>query len=185
MANFNIAFEKTMKHEGLYSFNIYDSGGETYRGISRKYHPEWRGWTIIDRTKPHINHKELDYLVKSFYREHYWNPNLLDIFPQDIANEMFDTGVNLGRRAATRFLQQALNFLNKNEQLFPDLVEDGIVGPKTLKALEIIHNRKETKLLLKIMNVLQGNYYLSYMKKSPIQEIFARGWFTRVEISKE
>ena len=185
MANFDTAFEKTMKHEGFYSFDKHDIGGETYRGISRKYYPEWKGWLIIDEQKPDINREELDPLIIAFYRKHYWNPNLLNAFPQDVANEMFDTGVNLGRRTAAKFLQQALSFLNKNEQLFPDLVEDGIVGPKTLKALEIIHNRKETKLLLKIMNVLQGYHYLSYMKKSPIQEIFARGWFTRVEISKE
>ena len=185
MTNFSTAFEKTMKHEGYYSFNKYDAGGETYRGISRRYYPKWKGWLIIDKQKPNINHKELDPLIRAFYRKHYWNPNLLNAFPQDVANEMFDTGVNLGRRTAAKFLQQTLNFLNKNKQLFPDLVEDGIVGPKTIEALKIIHNRKETKLLLKIMNVLQGYHYLSYMKKSPVQEIFARGWFTRVDISKE
>jgi len=184
MADFNIAFEKTMEHEGLYSSNKYDFGGETYRGISRKYHPEWEGWATFDKQRSNINHGELDHLVRSFYKEHYWDPNLLSSFPQDVANEMFDTGVNLGRRTAAKFLQQALSYLNKNEQLFPDLVDDGIVGPKTIKALNIIHNRKETKLLLKIMNVLQGYHYLSYMKKSPTQEVFARGWFKRVEISK-
>ena len=185
MANFDVAFEKTMKHEGFYSFDKHDAGGETYRGISRRFYPEWKPWTIIDKQKPNINHQELDHLVKSFYKKHYWNPNLLDMFPQNIADEMFDTGVNLGKRTAARFPQQALSYLNKNEQLFSDLVDDGIIGPKTLEALEIIRNRKETELLLKIMNVLQGNHYLSYMKKSPTQEIFARGWFTRVKISKE
>ena len=37
MADFNIAFEITMGHEGGYSFDKDDAGGETYRGISRRY----------------------------------------------------------------------------------------------------------------------------------------------------
>jgi len=37
-------------------------------------------------------------------------------------------------------------------------------------------------ILLKIMNVLQGMHYISYMNKSPVQEKYARGWFGRVSL---
>jgi hypothetical protein len=35
------------------------------------------------------------------------------------------------------------------------------------------------------MNILQGNHYLEFMSKSPIQEKFAYGWLDRVEFLKK
>ena len=95
---------------------------------------------------------------------------------------MFDTGVNLGVKRAAKFLQRALNYLNRNEDLFPDLVDDGIIGNKTFSAMLRIATEKDGEVLLKIMNVLQGMHYLDYMKKSPTQEKYARGWFKRVSL---
>ncbi|GAJ23902.1 unnamed protein product, partial [marine sediment metagenome] len=36
--------------------------------------------------------------------------------------------------------------------------------------------------LLKVMNILQGMHYIEYMRKSPTQEKYARGWLKRVKI---
>lgn len=41
MAEFNIAFQKTLTHEGGYVNDPEDSGGETYKGISRNNHKNW------------------------------------------------------------------------------------------------------------------------------------------------
>ena len=43
MANFDEAFALTMKSEGGYANNPNDTGGETYKGVSRKNHPKWNG----------------------------------------------------------------------------------------------------------------------------------------------
>ena len=48
MANFIKSYEITCKHEGGYSFDPDDAGGETYKGISRRFNPQWSGWKIID-----------------------------------------------------------------------------------------------------------------------------------------
>lgn len=48
MAYFGDAFKKLSIKEGGYVNDKDDAGGETYRGISRKYNPTWQGWTMID-----------------------------------------------------------------------------------------------------------------------------------------
>ena len=41
MAEFSEAFTQTAAHEGGYSNDPLDRGGETYRGIARVHHPDW------------------------------------------------------------------------------------------------------------------------------------------------
>lgn len=192
MANFISAFNITMKNEGLYSNDRDDIGGETYKGISRIYNPSWEGWRIIDKLKRKNNFheeisksKRLNDLVMLFYRQMYWDKLLLDnINDQQIAEKLFDISVNMGTYRSSLFLQQALNFLNRNEKLYPDLVEDGIIGRKTLSSLDIYLKQDDYSFLLKILNLLQGNHYLNFMRKSPRQEKFARGWLNRITIRK-
>lgn len=189
MADFEKAFNMTMGHEGGYVDDPTDTGGETYRGIARRYNPSWSGWSIIDDEKGKAafpqqlgSNGTLQYSVQCFYKEKYWDVNCLDEFSQDLSNEMFDTGVNMGTVRAAKFLQRALSYLNRNEKLFPDLVDDGIIGDKTFSAMIRIAHEKDGEILLKVMNVLQGMHYLDYMKKSPTQEKYARGWFKRVSL---
>lgn len=192
MADFDKAFNKTMANEGGYSFDPADVGGETFKGISRVYHPQWPGWKIIDSAKSssdfpkNLNSDEdLQQMIRAFYKKNFWDTIQLDeIDSQKIGEELFDTAVNMGISRAGKFLQRALNYLNKNEELYDDLDDDGKVGEKTLDALDIILERGEEALLYKILNVLQANHYLEYMYKSPTQEKFARGWFSRVEFLK-
>jgi lysozyme family protein len=171
-------------HEGGYANDPTDAGGETYMGISRVYNPSWYGWGIIDEAKgdnfPSCldNDEELQDAVEDFYKDKYWDVNRLDQFPQAVSNEMFDTGVNMGISRAAKFLQTALNYLNRNGSLFSDLVVDGKIGPATLRAFNTVE--KDADIIVKMLNTLQGNHYMEYMSKSPTQEKYARGWFKRV-----
>lgn len=186
MANFDEAFDITMGHEGGYSNDPHDAGGETYRGIARNYHPSWSGWNVIDDTKPNIDDDELDPYVREFYEANFWDRLRLDDFDdQDVANEMFDTAVNMGVSRAGKFLQECLNYLNRNEALFNDLVVDGKIGPASLAALNEIESNGDEYVLLVMLNVCQGRHYMEYMRKSPTQEKYARGWFSRVSLEKE
>jgi lysozyme family protein len=192
MALFEIAYSKTAGHEGGYSNDSTDAGKETYQGISRRYHPTWAGWIIIDKLKQEsgfpdtvYSNKQLESRVSVFYKQHYWDVNLLDeVSSQLIADEMFDTGVNMGVQRAVKFLQRALNLLNKNGLIYNDIVEDGKMGPNTLKVLKHCLDYRGDEYLYKIMNILQGNHYLEYMNKSPKQEKFAYGWLNRVTFKK-
>lgn len=193
MADFSEAFNIVMEHEGGYSNDKIDAGGETYRGISRVYHPSWGGWHTVDaaKSKPDFpdslkNNNFLNDYVRSFYRSYYWDIILLDRFEsQLLANEMFDIGVNMGTSRAVKFLQKALNYLNKNGTVYDDIVEDGDMGSNTLSAMRESIAYRGDEYIYKIMNILQGNHYLEYMKKSPIQEKYAFGWLKRVSFIKE
>lgn len=104
MANFDSAYSRTCKFEGGYANNKNDSGGETYKGISRNNNPKWAGWAIVDSYKKKSNFpKNLDSdtklqaLVKTCYKENYWNPIWGDkINNQKVAEDFFDTAVNMG-----------------------------------------------------------------------------------------
>jgi len=143
MADFSIAYKITMKIEGGYVNDKDDRGGETFKGIARKYHPTWSGWALIDgmKSKPQfpscaLSNPAIQLHVDKFYKSNFWDVNLLDEFTsQSVANEMFDTGVNMGVQTAAKFLQVALNKLNKIGGLYPNLVEDGKIGNNTIKSL--------------------------------------------------
>ena len=187
MGNFKEAYAKTMGHEGGYVNDPTDAGGETYKGISRVYNPSWSGWGIIDELKndggfpePSLgNDTDLHEAVESFYKDKYWDVNRLDEFPQVIAEEMFDTGVNMGIGRAARFLQISLNYMNRNGSLFNELIVDGKIGPASLRALSLCI--KDADVLLSMLNTLQGRHYMNYMDKNPSQKKYARGWFRRVK----
>lgn len=185
------AYTKTMGHEGGYVNDPDDFGGETYKGISRKYNPSWDGWFIVDAHKGHDDFHDnlakdvlLAQSVRNFYKERYFDPYVGDDMPDALAQEMFDTSVNMGVGRAVKFLQIALNMLNRNEKLYPDMVEDGDYGNTTHKALYTYLGVDSQENLLKIINILQGMHYINFMKKSPTQEKYARGWLKRVDFHK-
>lgn len=192
MADFERAYLKTMGHEGGYVYDPDDAGGETYRGISRRFHPLWFGWRVINKIKaesengrfsetPEINNL-LQQAVSDFYKQFYWDRFQGNAIPdQALAEELFDTSVNMGIHRAVIFLQESLNLLNRNQKNYSDIVEDGIFGPNTLKTLNVYLDLEgnNSRYLLKLMNTLQGTHYINYMKKHPEQEKYARGWLKR------
>jgi len=194
MAQFDAAFGKTAAIEGGYVFDPDDAGGETYKGISRRFNPSWNGWYKIDDIKRTNSRKRkfdkvfeqdeaLQEEVLLFYKRAYWDKFWGDEIPvQEVAEELFDTGVNMGVRRAVRFLQEGLNLFNRNQKNYTDILEDGLFGRNTLKALEAYLKVDEVSHLLKVMNILQGMHYIEYMRKKPEQEKYARGWLKRVKV---
>jgi len=191
MKTFSNILDYTLKFEGLYSNDPYDFGGETYRGIARRKHPNWPGWIIIDKEKPFRKFPpQIDLLlrpaVEKFYRIRFWDELYGDEVLEtnfEIAQELFDTAVNMGIHRAIKFLQQALNLLNRNETLFPDLTEDGILGEKTIMAFKILPKEDFSHLYL-WMNIFQGTHYAKMMRNNSTQKRFARGWSKRIQMIK-
>lgn len=188
MADFDTAFERTIRCEGGYANDSVDPGGETWRGISRVHFPDWPGWALIDRARrakafPRNldSSRRLAESVATFYREQFWNRIDGDLLAdQQIADEVFDTAVNTGVRRAVRFLQEALNLLNRNQRSYRDLVVDGAIGPRTRGALDqLLQQEGEALVLLRVLNLLQGGHYLAILRSDPTQERFARGWLKR------
>lgn len=182
MSHFDEAYLKTMGHEGGYTNDPDDPGAETYRGISRKWNPDWRGWKIIDQYRrlssdlaPMLEgNNQLQGLVKEFYHAEFWLPLRCDSMPRSVAAELFDTAVNVGKENAVEMLQHSLNILNRNEKLFEDLERDGTVGPVTLSAIQ----RVSDKRLVKCMNGFQFCHYAGIYDGNPKMEKFV-GWVDR------
>lgn len=113
MADFKIAYKRTAKSEGGWNHVAGDRGGETYKGIARKFWPEWLGWKLVDAAKP-LKHNQviksapLDNLVMDFYKKNFWNPVQGDHLRfQDFANELYDMAVNSGTSTAIRTAQKS------------------------------------------------------------------------------
>ena len=85
----------------------------------------------------------------------------------------------MGPAIAARFLQRALNALNRNEKDYPDTAVDGAIGPVTLAALGTFLDRRgppgET-VLVKAIEALQGERYLALAERRPANEAFLYGW---------
>ncbi|MFN5320872.1 MAG: glycoside hydrolase family 108 protein [Planctomycetota bacterium] len=195
MAEFEIAFDETMLHEGGYVDDPDDRGGETYRGVARKFHQAWPGWKIVDelkREKPDSfadlldQKQELQTLVASFYREQFWRPIRGEqLSDQALANELFDTAVNQGVGTAIRFWQEALNLLNRSAKDYPEIEVDGVAGERTLATTNqfLQRNRGQSDRLLKVLNLQQGARYLEIARKNPVQRKFLHGWLNRIRLN--
>ena len=173
MAEFLIAFKETLDFEGGISNHKLDKGGLTYMGISRRNWPTWEGWPMVNRgATPPIE------MVHEFYKVNFWDRiSLGAITNQRIANELFDTGVNMHPKIAISLLQKALNLLNRNGKLYPDITVDSILGEKTLS---LTNHHPYPDALLKLLNGLQLARYVEICENDPAQEEFLRGWLKRV-----
>lgn len=195
MEDFNIAYDITRKTEGGWhnasGVNSSDKGGETFKGIARKYWGTWKGWVIIDSLKQKpgfpgtaLADPTLNQLVREFFKVNFWDPlRLSQIKYQPIKNELFDTAVNIGVNPAGKMLQRSLNYLNRNQTNWKDIEPDGKIGPQTLLTLAGM-SEVDQRHLFNLMNVLQGAHYVGILERDRGQEVFIRGWLDRVELMR-
>ena len=128
MANFLIAYKKTGGWEGGWNHVANDRGGETYKGIARKFWPKWAGWKIVDSKKPlkhgaMIKDEALEKLVLDFYKKQFWDVvSGDDIEDQSIANTLYDFGVNAGHGRSVQNIQEVLG-LPKTGKITAELLK--------------------------------------------------------------
>ena len=123
--------DAVIDREGGYSNHPADRGGPTKYGITQQV-ARTSGYPGDMRNFPRDQ-------AKTIYRRLYWTRPAFDqIAPRapKIAEELFDTGINMGPAVAATFLQRALNALNRGATDYPDMILDGRIGPATLTALE-------------------------------------------------
>lgn len=181
MAIFTQALSISLGIEGGYCNNPKDSGGETYAGISRRNWPEWKGWPIVQQiiaTHPsNLNialksNTLLQQEVQQFYKANFWDALNLDyINCQQIANQLFDAGINQGMGTAGRLLQQAINAITPNT-----VVVDGSAGPKTIEAA----NAANAEALYNHIIALRREYYLNIIARDPSLAVFEHSWLSRL-----
>lgn len=166
---------KIIEIEGGYVDDPSDSGGATKYGVTVAV-ARANGFTGRMKDLP------LD-TAKSIYISKYWDSlnldSIVEIAP-DVAKEIVDTGVNMGISRAGKFFQRSLNVLNNRGVFYRDIAVDGAVGKKSILALGAFMYKRGSKgeaVLVKMLNCLQGAFYVNLAEKRQKDEKFIFGWF--------
>jgi lysozyme family protein len=166
--------EEVLAREGGYVDHPADRGGPTRWGVTQAA-ARANGYDGPMRSLPRD-------VAADIYRRLYWKRPRFDAVATRapaLAAELFDTGINMGPRVATGFLQRALNALNRGATDYADLRVDGAVGPATLAALDAFLASRGTlgeAVLVKACDALQGARYLDLAEQRPANEAFLYGW---------
>lgn len=165
----------TIGKEGRFSDHPSDLGGPTKWGITEKV-ARANGYT------GDMRYLRRETAVRIYRQEYLINPGFdqVMLLSEAIAEELFDTGVNMGVVVAGGFLQRALNAFNQQGKLYPDLKPDGVVGKNTRNALAAFlkHRGRDGELvMLSALNAFQGERYVYLCEKREKNEDFVFGWF--------
>lgn len=168
------AWTATGRAEGGYSNNPNDAGGETMWGITARV-ARAHGYDGPMRDLPKETATEIA-------KAQYWDLMFLDDVAGvslSVAREMFDTGFNAGLATAVKFLQRALNALNRQQKDYDDIKADGLMGRLSIFALQAYLTRRGAdgeKVLLRALNGLQAAYFIAIAEGRPQNEDFVFGW---------
>ena len=161
--------------EGGYVKDPNDSGGETRWGITKKAARKF-GYKGAMRDLP-------IWIAYEIYEKRYLKKIRFDeiaAMSELVAKELADTSVNMGWRRAGEFLQRSLNVLNRGGKDYDDLVVDGKIGAKTIEALRRYLDRRGKEgeaVLYKMLNALQGAFYVELAERRSKDEKFVFGWY--------
>lgn len=181
MANFEIAESITGRNEGGYANNPSDTGGETYAGIARNHWPKWIGWSKVDKAKSEyasngkvslskwinfsVSSQGIQSEVSQFYKQNFWDVLKLDLVnDQQLANSVYDFGVNSGTSISSKYLQQSAA-----------VKDDGVIGNQTLHAV----NSADRKVIYYDFNKRRETFYKSIAKGNQAQ--FLKSWLSRLK----
>ena len=156
MADFEPAVMKTIAREGgaRYTETAGDAGGATKYGISKRAYPQL---DIANITEPQ---------AKDIYRADYWNAVRGDeIASQAVAENLFDTAVNMGVSRAVKLAQLALG-------LKP---VDGQLAAETFAAI----NAADPDRFLADYTLAKVARYVSLCNNNRAQGKFLLGWLNR------
>lgn len=172
--DFSILIADVIKKEGGFSDHPADKGGPTNYGITQEV-AEANGYLGDMRELPRELAEKI-YLNRYILKPKF---HLIATVSTLLAEEMIDTGVNMGPAIPTPFLQRLLNLMNQRGTKYADIFVDGLIGPVTLSALDKFARYRGPEglvVLTKAMNSLQACRYIDLAEKRDSQEDFIYGW---------
>jgi lysozyme family protein len=151
-----------------------DRGGATKYGVTEV---AARAWGYAGKME------DLDYHTAfCILKERYWYAphfDQVDNLSPVLSARCCEIGINMGVEWPGRFIQRALNVLNQEARLFPDLSVDGHIGRMTLYCLgQFIEQRKDVGLavLIDMVNSQQRVRYMEIAERDAAQEKWEYGW---------
>lgn len=167
--------ESIIDVEGGFVDHSDDLGGPTCYGITLQT-ARGAGYTGNMRDLPR-------HLAYSIYELKYYRQPKFDHIhkrSEAVAEELTDTGINMGPSVAATFLQRCLNVLNRQAGDYRDIKADGDIGAATLAALDgfiAVRGDDGLLVLLTMLNALQGARYIKLCEARQKNETFVYGWF--------
>lgn len=156
--NFTKALNITLAYEGGFSNHPADPGGATMKGVTQATYDAWRSnQRLPKQTVRNISEKE----IHAIYKGQYWDLCQCDDLPSGVDAAVFDYAVNSGVRRAVQDLQRVSGS-----------AADGIMGAKTLRAVEAMGSRPCITALC--------DKRLSFLKSLKTFKTFGKGWTKRV-----
>lgn len=178
-ARSNAIIEGLLTREGWeYTNDPSDSGGPTKFGITLTTLQRVRGTRVTAEDVKTLTVDEARRIYEHLYIHEPGFDVIMEISPS-IAEELIDTGVNCGTSRATIMLQRALNALNDQRRLYPDVKVDGACGPATVAALKAYLLKRKAEgamVLLRVLNGLQVELYTELVERRQKDERFFYGW---------
>lgn len=169
MASFADALPFLLSHEGGFVDDPTDRGGATKYGITQSALDSFRLQNPdLDMPRSVADLTEDEAVV--IYHADYW---MFDDFDsQKVATKVLDLAANMGLRRGIKILQEAVGAAGG-----PELVFDGLLGPKTVQAVNACD---EAKLLYELCE-LAAERYKQIAVNDPSQLKFLKGWLSRAE----
>jgi lysozyme family protein len=170
-----------IEREGGYVDNPNDKGGKTCWGITEAV-ARRNGYAGDMRDLPR------QFAAALYERRYVVEPGFAKVvvLAPRVAEELVDTGVNMGPSLPAHWLQRILNALNRQKRDYPDINVDGQIGPGTIAALKALLAQRGGDgevVMLRMLNALQAVRYLELTEARETQEDFLFGWINnRVEI---
>lgn len=175
---FLIANKFCAKWEGTWDDDTDDPGGATKYGVCARLLSDQTDIflkNILGFTHP-ITREKMRGLTKEQSQKVFfilfWQDLNLEPLPTRVAVVVHDYAVNCGGKTAIRKLQECHNSLYPNDRI----AEDGIIGPKTIRAFTKMDNQHDLNAMLE--NRVQR--YHRIVASKPALKKFLKGWLNRV-----
>ena len=158
--------KRILKHEGGFVNDPLDSGGMTNLGVTKRVWEEFVGHPVSEADMRALIPEK----VAPMYKIKYWNPSYCAVLPKGLDYVVFDHAVLSGTGRSVKTLQSCLG-----------LVADGVIGPKTMAAI----NASNAKDLITKFSDARADFYQGIVARKPDQARFIKGWLNRVEDARK
>ena len=166
MDRFVQCLEFVLGREGEYSNLKDDRGGATNCGITQRTYDEWQERHGLPTQSVRLISKDE---VSCIYKGAYWNKCECANLPQPIDLVVFDSAVQHGTERACKWVQHLVC-----------VAVDGVIGFKTLYAVNDYVMRNRLKTLVDDYMDARYAFYAGIISRDPTQKKFERGWNNRM-----
>lgn len=161
MSSFETTFQRTIGHEGKFQANPKDRGNWTSGQVGVG---QLKGtkWGLAAMTYPDLDIANITLeQAKEIYYNDWWLKLKMERWPNVMKYQMFDAAFNHGTGRANQFIQFSVR-----------VKEDGIIGPKTVTAVNMTDPNDI------VMRFLAKR--LRYFTEVKTWKEFSKGWSLRV-----